>query len=409
MPTYTYTSRDEKGLVQTGHVDAVDEDQVVAILQHRGLLVTSITRKELAAHALLAVRRRKRPLHTGITVQDQVLLCEQLATLVQAGVPILRSLAVVSAQVESRRLLQALEAVAHDVEGGLSLHAALAKHPAVFSKLWLSLVETGEASGHLAESLQHLSRHFEAARNLQNAVKTALTYPAFLTAMAAAVLGIFVYWLIPKFTGLFAQMNIELPWITRAIVWASDVARHSFVAMVFGVVAVGFALRRYLRTEAGQWLRDRVVLRLPMVNDLVQQVQLAECFRGLSTLCMSGVPLLSSLEILEHSATNKVFGQAVGQVRDAVREGKSMAEPMARLELFPPMTVQMVQVGEEVGELAKMSGRIASYYESRVELFIGQMSRLFEPIAIVVMGVLVLFVVLGIFMPIFKIAGGVIG
>ena len=409
MPTYTYTSRDEKGLVQTGHVDAVDEDQVVAILQHRGLLVTSITRKELAAHALLAVRRSKRPLHTGITVQDQVLLCEQLATLVQAGVPILRSLAVVSAQVESRRLLQALEAVSHDVEGGLSLHAALAKHPAVFSKLWLSLVETGEASGHLAESLQHLSRHFEAVRNLQNAVKTALTYPAFLTAMAVAVLGIFVYWLIPKFTGLFAQMNIELPWMTRAIVWVSEVSRHYFVATVLGVAAVNIVLRRYLRTDAGQWLRDRVLLRLPLVNELVQQVQLAECFRGLSTLCMSGVPLLSSLEILAHSATNKVFGQTVGQIRDAVREGKSMAEPMANLELFPPMTVQMVQVGEEVGELAKMAGRIASYYESRVELFISQMSRLFEPIAIVVMGVLVLFIVLGIFMPIFKIAGGVIG
>ncbi|MDP3703035.1 MAG: type II secretion system F family protein [Candidatus Omnitrophota bacterium] len=409
MPTFTFTSRDDKGLVQIGHVDAVDEDQVVAILQHRGLLVTSITRKELAAHALLAVRRRKHPMHTGITVDDQVLLCEQLATLVQAGVPILRSLAVVSAQVESRRLFQALEAVSHDVEGGLSLHAALAKHPAVFSKLWLSLVETGEASGHLAESLQHLSRHFEAARHLQNAVKTALTYPVFLMAMAIAVLGIFVYWLIPKFTGMFTQMNIELPWVTRAIVWVSDAARQYFVGMAFGVIAVSVALRRYLRTEAGQWVRDRMLLRLPMINGLIQPVQLAECFRGLSTLCASGVPLLSSLEILAHSATNKVFGEAIGQIRDAVREGKSMAEPMARLELFPPMTVQMVQVGEEVGELAKMSGRIAAYYESQVELFIGQMTRLFEPIAIVVMGVLVLFVVLGIFMPIFKIAGGVIG
>ena len=409
MPTYTYTSRDEKGLVQTGHVDAVDEDQVVAILQHRGLLVTSITRKALAAHALLAVRRRKHPLHTGVTVQDQVLLCDQLATLVEAGVPILRSLAVVSAQVESRRLLAALEAVSHEVEEGLSLHAALAKHPAVFSKLWLSLVETGEASGHLAQSLQHLARHFEAVRHLQNAVKTALTYPVFLTAMAVVVLGIFVYWLIPKFTGLFVQMNIELPWITRAIVWVSEAARQAFVAMVFGVAAVSVALRRYLQTEAGQWLRDQALLRLPMFRGLVHQVQLAECFRGLSTLCVSGVPLLSSLEILQHSATNKMFGQAIGEVRDAVKEGKSMAEPMARLELFPPMTVQMVQVGEEVGELAKMSGRIAAYYESRVELFIGQMTRLFEPIAIVVMGVLVLFVVLGIFMPIFKIAGGVIG
>src|SRR3989338_4939830 len=146
-----------------------------------------------------------------------------------------------------------------------------------------------------------------------------------------------------------------------------------------------------------------------MIDGLVHHVQLAECFRGLSTLCVSGVPLLSSLEILQHSATNKLFGQAIGQIRNDVKEGKTMAEPMARLELFPPMTVQMVQVGEEVGELAKMSGRIASYYEEQVELFIGQMTRLCESIAIVFMGVLVFFVVLGIFLPILKIAGGVIG
>ena len=406
MPTFTYTSRDDKGLVQTGHLDAVDEDQVVAILQHRGLLVTSITRKDLDSGFFLAVHRRRRRLHARVTVEDQVLLCEQLATLVEAGVPILKSLTVVSAQVESQQLLKALDAVRGDVEGGMSLHDALAKHPAIFSNLWLSLVETGEASGHLAQSLQHLARHFESAQNLQNAAKTALTYPVFLIVMAVVVLSVFVYWLIPQFTRLFAQMNIELPLITRALVWVSEAARRSFVAMVFGVAAVSFALRRYLRTEAGQWVRDRLLLRLPVFNGLVQHIQLAECFRGLSTLFASGVPLLSSLEILEHSATNKMYGQALGQIREAVKEGKSMAEPMSRIELFPPMAIQMVQVGEEVGELAKMAGRVAKYYEARVELFLGQMTRLFEPIAIVVMGILVLIVVLGIFMPIFKIAGG---
>lgn len=407
MPTYTYTSRDDKGLVQTGHVDAVNEDQVVAILQHRGLLVTSITRKDVDT-AFVPAYRRARRMHGGVTVEDQVLLCEQLATLVEAGVPILRSLTVVSDQVESRQLLRALEAACSDVEGGLSLHEALAKHPAVFSRLWLSLVETGEASGHLAQSLQHLARHFESIQKLQNAAKTALTYPAFLIGMAVVVLGVFVYWLIPKFTGLFVQMHIDLPWITRAIVWVSEAARQSFVALLAGTVATSYAVRRFLRTDAGRRLRDRLLLRLPVAQALVQYVQLAEVFRGLSTLFASGVPLLSSLEILEHSATNTMYSQAIGQIRDAVKEGKSMAEPMSRSDLFPPMTIQMVQIGEEVGELAKMTGRVAKYYEARVELFIGQMTRLFEPVMIVVMGFLVLIIVLAIFLPIFKMAGGVV-
>lgn len=409
MPAYTYTSRDQKGVAQTGQLDAVDEEQVVAILQHRGLLVTSISRKDLESQLLSKkVRLPRRRLRRGITIDDQVLLCEQLSTLIGAGVPILRSLSVVSAQVESQRLLEALEEVQRDVEAGKTFHQALEKHPAVFSNLWLNLVETGEATGHLAVSLSQLARHFDSVQRLHNAAKTALTYPAFLIVMAVIVLSVFVYWLIPKFTGVFAAMHVELPLLTRMIIAVSDAARQYFVVMALGIAAIGFALRRYLRTESGRWMLDRLALRMPIVMDIMSYVQLAQCFRGLSTLCESGVPLLSSLEILANSATNKVYGQALGRLREAVKEGKSMAEPMGQIELFPPMAVQMVQVGEEVGELAKMAGRVATYYEQRVELFLGRMTRLFEPIAIVVMGILVLIIVLAIFLPLFKMTGGVI-
>ena len=409
MPAFTYTSRDQKGIVQTGQLDAVNEDQVVAILQHRGLLVTSISQKDLEPQLLSKkFRIARRRLHRGVTTEDQVLLCEQLATLIGAGVPILKSLAVVSAQVESQQLLDALEDVQRDVEAGKMFHQGLAKHPAVFSKLWLNLVETGEASGHLADSLQHLAKHFDASQRLQNAAKTALTYPVFLIVMAVIVVGVFVYWLIPKFTGIFITMHVELPLLTRIVIAVSDGARRYFVVMCFGIATIGFALRRYLRTESGRWVVDRLVLQLPVIRDIVAYVQLAQCFRGLSTLFESGVPLLSSLDILSNSATNKVYGQALGQLREAVKEGKSMTEPMGQMEIFPPMTVQMVQVGEEVGELAKMTGRVATHYEQRVEVLLGRMTRLFEPIAIVVMGILVLIIVLAIFMPLFKMTGGVI-
>lgn len=409
MPTFTYTARDEQGIPRSGHLDAITEDEVISILQHRGLLVTAISQKTLELSRKPAFREAasRRRLHAGIKTEDQVLLCQQLATLVGAGVPLLKSLEVVSQQVESRTLLLALDEVRRDVAAGRTFKDALAKHPVIFSNLWQNLVETGEASGHLAESLLQLAHHFEMAQHLQNETRTALTYPLFLIVAAIAVVAVFVYWLIPKFTVVFASMEgLELPAITRFVIGASDAARK-YVVVIIGIAFLGFhALRRYLRTNAGQWMRDRLLLRLPLFQMLFEYIQLAEFSRGLTTLLESGVPLLSSLEILEHSATNKVYGRAIGTVKEFVKEGKTMAEPMQQTGLFPPMTVQMVQVGEEVGELAKMVGQMARYYEGRVETFIARMTRLFEPIAIVIMGGLVLLIVLSIFMPIFKMATG---
>lgn len=410
MPIFAYSARDQKGGMQSGQLEGVDEDQVVAMLQHRGLLVTSIRPKDLVQERqtsqAAATRKRRQKMHTGVKTADHVMLCDQLATLVDAGIPLLKGLEVVSAQVESRVLLLALEQVRHDVEAGGTLRDALAKHPAIFSNLWLNLVETGEASGHLAQSLRQLGKHFESAQHLQSEAQTAMTYPAFLICAALGVLALFVYWLIPKFTGMFKDMGMELPLLTRIVIGISDASRKYWVAIIGAVVGAAFLLRQYLRTEAGQWTRDRLLVRMPLFGQLVVYLQMAQFGQGLGTLLQSGVPLLSALEILENSSTNKVFGQAIGEVREAVKEGKSMAQPLDRSGLFPPMVVQLVQVGEEVGELAKMAGRFAAYYEEKVETFIARMTRLFEPIAIVVMGALVLIIVLSIFMPILQMSSG---
>ena len=408
MPTFVYGARNEQGAAQTGQLDALSEDEVISTLQHRGLLVTSIILKGTEVKEKRSVTSKvkgRRRMHKGVKTDDQVLLCQQLATLIGAGVPLLRSFEVVAQQVESSTLLVVLEEIHRDVASGRTFREALTKHPAVFSNMWLNLIETGEASGHLAESLEQLARHFEMAQHLQNETRTALTYPAFLAVAAAAVLTLFVYWLIPKFSVMFESMGgMELPLLTRMVLGVSEVARQFWYLVIGGAAGTFFLIRQYLRTSAGQWMRDRAVLRIPVFNELFINVQLAEFSRGLTTLLASGVPLLSGLEILEHSATNKVFGRAIGTVREAVKEGKTMAEPMAEAGVFPPMAVQMVQVGEEVGELAKMVGQVAKFYESRVEIFIARMTRLFEPIAIVFMGGLVLIIVLSIFMPIFKMA-----
>lgn len=411
MPTFTYVARDRQGIVQTGMLDVSNEDDAVASLQRRGLFVTSLMRREAAAGsaapAAPMVSRFARRMHGRVTVDDQVFLCQGLATLVDAGVPLLRSLEVVMAQAESRTLVIALERVHQDVGAGSTLVDALSRHPAIFSKLWVNLAGTGEASGHLAQSLTQLARHFESVRHLRNEAQTALTYPAFLIGVAIIVTGVFVYWLIPQFDMLFKSMSgIELPLITRLVIGASHFARQYFIVCLLGAVGLGYALRRYLRTASGQWFRDRLMLQLPLFRTLTAHVQLAEFANGLGTLLESGVPLLSTLEILESGATNHVYGQAIGHVREQVKEGKTMAEPMAKSGMFPPIVVQMIQVGEEIGEMAKMAQRLARYYEERVSTLIARMTRLFEPIALLVMAGMVLVLVLSIFLPILQISTG---
>jgi type IV pilus assembly protein PilC len=406
MPKYAYTARDQAGAVQNGWVDAKMTEEVVSILQRRGLLVTSVKEAGAAAKQAPVKPMASRRLHGRVTTEDQVLLCQQLSALVDAGIPLLRSLRVINAQVESRTMLMALEEVTRDVEGGRTFRDALAKHPRVFSNMWLNLVETGEASGHLGQSLRQLAQHFQSANHLQNEVKTALTYPAFLIVMAIGVMIVFIYVVIPKFTGMFEAMNMTLPPLTQALVNISYFARKYWVVLLLGGAGGIWVIRRYFATEAGHWLLDRVVLKLPGLKNLFINVQIAEFFRGMTTLIESGVPLLSGLEIMCNSATNRVYGQGIALIKEYVKEGKTMAQPMEECGLFSPMAIQMVQVGEEIGELGKMMARVAQYYEERVEVFIARMSKLFEPVAIVVMGGLVLIIVLSVFLPIFKMSSG---
>lgn len=408
MPTFSYVARDQLGAAQAGQLDAASEDEVITVLQGRGLLVTSVAKRDLAAAPRPVARRSMLRMHQRVTIDDQVLMCEELGTLIEAGVPLLRSLEVVSAQVESRSMLAALEQVHRDVGAGSSLRAAMGKHPAIFSKIWLNMVETGEASGRLAETFRHLADHLERVRHLQNEAQTAATYPMFLAVVAAVVMAVFVYWLIPKFAKIFESYmgSMELPLLSRMVVGFCHAARQYFFLFVAAGIGGFFLVKRYLRTEAGQWTRDRLVLRLPVVETLLTYIQLAEFSRGLATMLESGVPMLTTLEILSSSASNKLYAQAISSVQQQVREGKPMAGPMEATGMFPAIVVQMIQVGEEIGELAKMASRLAKYYEERADTFIARMTRLFEPVAIIIMAGIVLFVVLSIFLPIFQMTTG---
>ena len=405
MPNFSFMARDRNGVLQTGHVDALDEDEVLAVLQGRGLTVTSLSRADVPP----SIARRHRiihRLHQRVSQDDKVLFCQQLATLLGAGIPLLKSLEVISEQVESRRLVRAIERMREDIEAGHTFRDALAKHPRIFSNFWVNLVETGEASGHLAQSMDQLARYLESVRRVQQKAWTAVTYPIALMGFAAVGFSVFLLKVVPMFTRVFTDMHIQLPALTQLLVNLSNFTRVYFVLLVLGAGGVGYAVRAFFRSEQGRWLLDRAVLRMPLFSMLFVQLQLAQFARGLSALLESGVPILFSLEIMEHSATNQVYGRAIGEVKDYIREGKTMAEPMARAGVFPPMMVQMVQVGEEIGELGKMLDRVAKHYEERVSTFLDRLTALFEPFAIAVIAIGIGVLVVGMFLPIFSLSTG---
>lgn len=409
MPGFVYTARDGNGRMQSGHLEAVDEHEVAVVLQGRGLMITSLSRKKPFGAGVVR-RQASHRLHGGVKSDDLVLLCEQMAVLVSAGIPLLRSLEVIIAQVESRPLLRAIEQVRGEVEAGRTFRDALAKHPTIFSPMWINLVETGESSGHLAESLQQLAHYVQMANLLRSKAVSAMTYPLVLIVAATVAMAVFIIKIIPTFKEIFTSMGIPLPVLTKVVIAFSDFVAHNVLWVTVGLWAAGYALRQFARTEQGRWLLDRLVLRIPVFKTLFISLQLAQFTRGMATLLATGVPILYSLEIMERSASNKVYAQRLEEVRESVREGKPMTEPMEQAgELFPPMIVQMIRVGEEIGELDKMLDRVASYYEACVMKFLERLSVLFEPIAIVFIGVVIGILVLSMFMPIFSLAGGGFG
>ena len=403
MPQYVYAARDRSGTLQSGHVDAMDEDEVVSILHNRGLIVTALSCQDLQPARVMRSAAGRR-IHRRVTIDDQMLFCQQLAAMLEAGIPLLRGLEVLSAQVESELLLQAITHMRQDVEAGRTFREAIAKHPHVFNQFWVNVVETGEASGHLAQSLNQLARYLESDRELRNKALTALTYPIFLMIAAIGAVAFFTLWVIPKFSAIFSSMHAELPWLTIQVLGLSHFVRGFWWLLLAGAIGAAYAVRTFVNTEEGRWLVDRATLKIPVFRHLFLQLQLAQFARGLSTLLESGVPILFSLEIMERSASNKVYAQAIGELKGLVKEGKTMASPMERSGLFPPMMVQMVQVGEEIGELAKMLHRVANYYEDRVAMFVARLSSLFEPIAIAVMAVVVGVLIISMFLPIFSLS-----
>jgi type IV pilus assembly protein PilC len=405
MARFSYVARDYKGEKVSGVEDAMSQEEMVGRLQGRNLLVIAVTAEEKAgAKPEIGAKVKTQLRHHGIKNEDLMLFCRQLATLLGAGVTILKSLDIISQQVSSRKLYNIIKDLQKNMEAGLSLHEAMAKHPQVFSSLWVNLVESGEASGNLALILTRLAGYLERLAAFKSKVISSLIYPIILLCASMGALLFLTLKIIPTFAELFKGFKAELPALTKGLVAVSYFLRKYLLLIIIGIAVLVFLLRRYIRTKDGRRRYEQLLLNLPVAGDFFRALLVERFSSEMSTLVESGVPILYSLEIAEHSVGNLVVADIIREIKENVREGKPLSQPLEKSGFFEPMVVQMIAIGEEIGELSQMFKKINTFYQELVETFLTRVTALFEPLMLVFMAIVIGIMVVGMFLPIFQLA-----
>ncbi len=397
MPAFSYVAKLPDGRKVNGSFEAASDRSVVEALHQKGFVVLEVKPA--------VVQKVGRMFASRVSVDDLAIFSRQMATLVDAGIPIVGGLEAVADQVENPTLKKVIVEVRNAVEGGTNLTSAIARQSKVFSPLFVSMMRAGETSGHLAEVMQRLAVYLEKSASLQRKVRTACIYPAIVLSMAAVITSILVLTVIPAFKEIFTTMGGVLPLPTRLLLAFSDFARQAFLpGIAAGVVGLVLFRKKVLGTKRGRLWFDRILLKLPIVGVLVRKVAIARFARTLSTLVKSGVQILAALEIVSETAGNRVISDALLRVKDSIREGQNIAVPLAADGAFPPMVVRMIAVGEQTGRLDEMLSKVADFYEEQVDAAVAGLTSALEPLIICVLGIVIGSIVFSIFLPIFKMA-----
>jgi len=407
MAYYKFLARTREGKPEEGFQEAHNEDELIGILQSQGL--TIVTFKEVRKEDLKAGPKKKRKMSPGVKLDDLIIFSRQLSTLLNAGITLIRSLEIASMQISSKPLYQALEEIKKDVSAGSSLKAAVARHPKIFSKLWVNIVETGETTGQLSFALEQISVYLESAAELQRKIVNALVYPCVILTVAVGAILVFILKIMPGFESMYKEFGAKLPGFTLMVFTICGAIRKYILFIIAALVGVGFVLRSYGKTHKGRERIDGIKLKIFVFGDLLKQVAAVRFASGLSMLIKSGTPILHALDIVTEISGNIIIMNMLQRVKENVREGKSMAEPLLEGGLFPDMVAHMVAVGEESGELATMLENIAKFYNERVDASITRLTTLFEPFLIVSIGLIVGTMIIAMFLPIFGLAGAIKG
>jgi type IV pilus assembly protein PilC len=396
---FEWSGKTSKGTVETGEMPAGSKEEVMALLRKRNITPTLIKPKEQKKSAFASLAA----LGARVKDKDIVIFTRQFATMIDAGLPLVQALDILTTQVENKFLSSTLAAIKTDVESGSTYADALRKHPRVFSELYANMVAAGESGGILDTILNRLAAYIEKTMKLKKKVKGAMVYPIVVSTIAVAVIAIIMIFVVPTFAKMFASMGGTLPLPTLIIIKMSNFMAGIGGLMVFlTIVALIIAFGQIRKTEKGKVVTDKIFLRLPIFGILLRKVAVAKFTRTLSTLMSSGVPILDGLEITAKTAGNKVIEYAVMDVRTAVAEGKTLAEPLLKSKVFPPMVTHMIAVGESTGALDSMLGKIADFYDDEVDNAVSNLTAMMEPMLMVFLGGSVGFIVVAMYLPIFK-------
>jgi type IV pilus assembly protein PilC len=399
MATYAFKALDLAGAATKGEMEAGDKQAVAAQLRSKGLIVVDIEEQTPASAGDILARFRK------VDSDDLVIATRQLSTMVNAGMSLLRALYIIEEQTESDKLREIWVAVRKDIEAGLALSDALRKHPDVFNDLYVAMVEAGETGGILDSTMLRVADQLEKDAALKRQIKAAMMYPSLIGGFAFVVLFALVAFLVPVFEKIFKDFGGELPAITKFTVFLSHLFTQRFYVLFGGIALIVFLFKKWKNSERGRMQWDRLKLKFPMkIGDIVQKVALARFSRTFSGLIAAGVPMLEAIEITGRTSGNKVIEKAMFEVRESVKKGGSLTAPMMEVpEAFPVMVTQMIGVGEETGALETMMSKIADFYEEQVAAAVKALTSILEPIMIVAVGGIVGFIVIAMYLPMFKV------
>ena len=407
MPTYQYEAMDNTGLEVKDTIEAPSEADAQTIIREKGFFVTKIQekgrkKKKKEAAKKSGPKRKKTFTIGGVRPKDLCAFTRQLSTLQDAGLPILRSLKILEAQAKPGPLKNSLGDVIDDIESGSTLSEAMTKQPKAFDKLYCNMVKAGEAGGALEVILQRLAEFKEKAQSLKRKVQGAMIYPCAVIFVATAIVGFIMYWIIPKFKKIFLDFKVELPGITVLLIETSDYVVNNFY--LFPAVPIGLWLfvKILRKNKTGAFIFDKIMLKVPILGKIIQKSSVARTSRTLGTLIASGVPILEALIIARDTSGNAVFARAYDTIYGAIREGESMAAPLRETRTVDDIVVNMVDVGEETGALDVMLYKVADVYDEEVEVAVESLISLLEPLMVVVLGLIVGFIVIALFMPLIQ-------
>jgi MSHA biogenesis protein MshG len=402
MPLFTYKGRNARGALVNGEIDAGTIDSVATQLFNIGVTPIDIVERKATSSSDISLANyinKKAP-----SLDDLILFSRQMYTLMKSGVPMLKSISGLIQSSRNFKLIAALKDMMSYLESGRDLSSSLARHPSIFSPLYISMVKVGEETGRLEESFFRISEYLGREKETRERIKAALRYPMFVIIAIAIAIAIINIWVIPAFSGLFDKFSLELPWQTRFLMMTSDFFVEWWPVLLISIISSIIAAKIFVQTENGRYQWDQYKLKIPLVGDIIYRATLARFARAFSMGLKSGVPLIQAMTVVSRSVDNEFVSEKVLEMRNGIERGESLTRTAALTKMFTPLVIQMLSVGEETGKVDDMMVEVADYYDREVDYDIKNLSSAIEPVLIVAIGIMVLILALGVFLPMWDLA-----